>query len=93
MAKPVKLRSAQVHSEYDAEETIEEIHIRPMMEALDLLQDYDVNGNHMSIITPKLILKLRAMEPKTAANWLKKTFLSYPKKSESKMSTSKVLRG
>ena len=51
-----------------------------MLEALDILQDYDVNGNHTLIITLKLVLRLRDMEPKKATNWLKENLPVFPKK-------------
>ena len=59
-----------------AEETIEEICIRPMMEALDLLQDYDIYGLHTSKISPTLIMQLRNMTPKEAVDWLTTNFTS-----------------
>ena len=42
--------------------------------ALDILQEYDINGAHTEKITPAAILKMRKMEPKQASFWLENEF-------------------
>ena len=44
------------------------------MESLQILQDYDIYGQHTHLITPALVLKLWEMIPNDATTWLNDNF-------------------
>ena len=57
----------------DVRNIIEEIRVRPMADALDLLQEYDTYGQNTTKINPELVLKLRNQTPDDAITYLEGT--------------------